>query len=323
MANNQRFPKLQELFGQQIQSEPYSFPKHTPVYIRDGFTAQRISMSGSSCILITPADLDIHLPVLKKQYENIQKVSEDPIVLNLQYLTAVQRRNLIESRIPFLSLPYQVYLPFWGCFFTNRFNTQRENKGMTAAAQLVYLHMFYRGTTVPATHKEICEALGLSKAGGTRAIQVLDDFGLIEQIPEGTRKKIILVPESLNKAIKVMNSPIQKILYLRSAPALIPHMFGGIRALSMKSMIAAETYDGSIVFSRGKARTIPAELQITADEFKDLGGIPAEVWGYDPFLLSSDNSVDDISLLLTLQDNDDERIQKELDKIRSRYGLII
>ena len=280
-------------------------------------------MSGSFCILITPTDPDIHLPALKKQYQNIQKIMEGPIVLNLQYLTAVQRKNLIESRIPFLSLPYQVYLPFWGCFFTNRFNAQREKKVMTAAAQLVYLHMFYRGTTVPATHKEICEALELSKAGGTRAIQVLDDFGLIKQIPEGTSKKITLVSESLNKAIQIMKSPIQKIMYLRSAPNQIPHMYGGIRALSMKSMIMAEPFDGSIVFSRENARTISAEFQITIEEFKDLGGIPAEVWGYDPFLLSSDDSVDDISLLLTLQDNDDERIQKELDRIRSKYGLAI
>ena len=48
--------QLQKIFGQQIQSEPYSFPEHTPVYIRDGFTAQRVFMSGSSCIVITPTD---------------------------------------------------------------------------------------------------------------------------------------------------------------------------------------------------------------------------------------------------------------------------
>lgn len=315
--------QLQKIFGQQIQTEPYSFPKHTPVYIRDGFTAQRISMSGSSCILITPTDPDIHLPALKKQYDNIQKMSEDPIVLNLHYLTAVQRRNLIESRIPFLSLPYQIYLPFWGCFFTNRFNVQWENKVMTAAAQLVYLYLFYRGTTAPVTHKEICEALRLSKASGTRAIQVLDDFGLIEQIPEGTSKKITLIPESLKKAIGIMNSPIQKYLYLRSVPDQIPYMYGGIRALSMKSMIMSDSFDGCIVFSRENARTIPAELQITAAEFKNLGGILAEVWGYDPFLLSNGCSVDEISLLLTLQNHDDERIQKELDSTRSKYGLAI
>ncbi len=315
--------QLQEIFGQQIWSAPYSFPKHTPVYIRDGFTAQRIYTSESSCIVITPTDPNIHLPALKKQYKNIQKISDEPIVLNLKYLSAVQRKNLIESHIPFLSLPHQVYLPFWGCFFTNRFNTQQETKMMTAAAQLVYLHMFYRGTTITFTHKEVCEALGLSKAGGTRAIQTLNDFGLIEQIPERTSKKITLIPGSLDKAIGIMKTPIQRILYLKSIPNQVPYLFGGIRALSMKSMITAKPYDSSIVFSRIHARMIPDELQISAAIFNDLGGIPAEVWSYDPFLLSKDDSVDDISLLLTLQNNDDERIQKELDSIRSRYGLKI
>ena len=41
-----------------------------------------------------------------------------PCALYLDGLTAQQRRNLVESRIPFIAEPQQVYLPFWGCFFS-------------------------------------------------------------------------------------------------------------------------------------------------------------------------------------------------------------
>jgi hypothetical protein len=36
-----------------------------------------------------------------------------------------------------------------------------------------------------------------------------------------------------------------------------------------------------------------------------------EVWRYDPFLLSNDKYVDDLSLVLSLKDEPDERVQKE------------
>jgi hypothetical protein len=46
-----------------------------------------------------------------------------------------------------------------------------------------------------------------------------------------------------------------------------------------------------------------------------------EVWKYDPFLLSNNDHVDDLSLMLSLRDDTDERVQKELDTIRNNYGM--
>ena len=48
-----------------------------------------------------------------------------------------------------------------------------------------------------------------------------------------------------------------------------------------------------------------------------------EVWSYDPSLLSVNGVVDDISLLLSLDNHANERIQSGLDVIRKRYELPI
>lgn len=317
------FEQLQKIFGLSISSEGFVFPKGTPVYIRDGYTAEMLTVSGYSFLAVTPVDSGLHLPALKKQYTQIRKICEMAVVLNLPYLTAVQRTNLIESEIPFMSLPYQVFLPFLGCMFTNRFNSRTEDKErMSAAAQLVYLFLLYRGEISPSSHKEICEKLNLSKASGTRAIRELADFGLITQTTEGTGKRIRLPHNSLEKAVPRMISPVQKKMYLKTFPENIPFKYGGIRALSMKTMIASGDLDGSVVISRKSLRGIPADMILTSEQFNDLGGICAEVWKYDPALISSEPAVDEISLLMSLQDDDDERVQKELDSIRMKYGLI-
>lgn len=95
------------------------------------------------------------------------------------------------------------------------------------------------------------------------------------------------------------------------------YKIGGIRALADKSMLAARESDGSYVISREEFRIIPAADLIDRQEYRDFGGIILEVWKYDPFLLSDSDYVDDISLILSLRDDIDERVQKELDTIRN------
>ena len=48
--------------------------------------------------------------------------------------------------------------------------------------------------------------------------------------------------------------------------------------------------------------------------------VTVESWSYDPSLLTNDDCVDDISLILTLKDaTDDERVQMSLNELRRKY----
>jgi len=48
---------------------------------------------------------------------------------------------------------------------------------------------------------------------------------------------------------------------------------------------------------------------------KEYGLFRIEIWKYDPKLLSHTGTVDKLSLYLSLKDNDDERVQIELDNL--------
>jgi hypothetical protein len=47
------------------------------------------------------------------------------------------------------------------------------------------------------------------------------------------------------------------------------------------------------------------------------------VWSYDPIILERDGCVDDISLLLSMDNDPNERVQTCLDEIRQKHGLPI
>ena len=53
----------------------------------------------------------------------------------------------------------------------------------------------------------------------------------------------------------------------------------------------------------------------------EVGGYILEVWNYDPVLFAWDGQVDDISLLLSLESDPDERIQMGPDEIREKHEL--
>ncbi len=115
---------LQTIFGKTITISEYTYPKNTPVYIKDGYKAHKLLWNNNTCVLLAPTNPSWRLPTLKKQLMNFQKICSCPCGLMLTGLTALQRRNLVENNIPFVSTSQQVYLQFWVCSFFEHFKTE-------------------------------------------------------------------------------------------------------------------------------------------------------------------------------------------------------
>ena len=318
---------IREIFGDVVNEQPYSFPAGTPSYISSGYRSSLLTWGDSKCLLVKPTDDELSLPSIKKQVNKIESICSLPVIIDLARLTSRQRTNLIESGIAFVSDSGQLFIPFWGCYFEEKIkNYASTPERMTGNAQLVYLYLYYANMNDPIeiNMTQICERLDLPKATCSRAVQVLDALELIDIRSEGTAKWISLkepLTSNMSNAEKHLISPIHKIVYLKGFSEKCNYKTGGIRALADRSMLAARESDGSYVISREEFRKITAVDLIDRQEYQDFGGAILEVWRYDPFLLSDDDYVDDISLVLSLRDDIDERVQKELDSIRKIYGM--
>lgn len=318
---------IKEIFGDVVKEQPYSFPSGTPLYISAGYSGSLLTWGESKCLLVKPVSAELSLPSIKKQVRKIESICSLPVIIDLARMTSRQRTNLIESGIAFVSDSGQLFVPFWGCFFEEKIrNSASAAERMTGNAQLVYLYLYYMSMYDPVeiNMTQICERLDLPKATCSRAVQVLNMLDLIDIRGEGTAKWISLkqpLISNMNNAEAYLVNPIHKIVYLKEFSGEYNYKTGGIRALADKSMLAARESDGSYVISREEFRKIPALSIIDKQEYQDFGGAVIEVWKYDPFLLSDDDYVDDISLVLSLRDDIDERVQKELDTIRNNFGM--
>lgn len=315
---------IKKIFGASVQEEEFHFPTGTPNYILYSYQVSRLIWADKTCLLVKLLDERWTLPNLKKQLKAIEKLCRLPLIVELSRITALQRTNLIESGIAFVAGTGQVFIPFWGSYFEEKIKNPIEAHGeMTANAQLIFLYLCYvKQEQMNLTR--ICGKLGIPKSTCTRAIQLLDSLKLISLKSEGTIKWISLSDDAeqvLEKALPYMISPVQRQEYVRTLPKGIPYKISGMKALAAQTMLAEKELDGGYAVSKDWARKIPQEIIIDEQEFRDFGGIVIEIWKYDPAILTEKKYVDDISLLLALGSEPDERVQEELDEIRRKYGI--
>ena len=318
---------LSSVFGDGITVESCGFSREAPFFIIDGYVPFMIAWGENRCVVLRPVNETLRLPSMKANLEYYQKISSEPCALALDNLTSLQRRNLMEGRVPFISLSQQIYLPFLGCVFSERFRSMPSpGEKMAPGTQLVFLYLYYRRSEQRVNMSDIASGLSLSKATCTRAVDDLLESGLIKVSEEGRTKWIEPAygkDEFLRRGWNRMKSPVERVIYLKTPYSGFCGIPGGIRALEKSTMVCALESDGAVALSRRNARDIPSSDICSREYFEDFGGSVVEVWSYDPAVFALDGHVDDISLILSLEDNDDERVQAALDEIRKKHGLNI
>ena len=313
---------IKNIFGNSIGEGRFQFPKSIPNFIRYGYGSKRLFFGEKSCLMVTPKGGDWNLATLKKQIRLIEEMLHEPVIVQLDRLTALQRTNLIESQIAFVSAKGQIFIPFWGCYFEEKIlNPQKVPTLLSANAQLVFLYLYYnKNLNETLTQTQISKALFLPKATCARAVLQLRDLDLISSSSEGTANFIALKSD-LSAAFPHLISPVQKLLYVKSIPQNISCKKSGLKALAARSNLVSLSSDGGFAVNKAVAYNLDKNLLIDEQTFRDFGGEIIEVWKYDPLLLTESEYADDISLLLELNGSDDERVQSELDVIRQKYGL--
>ena len=307
---------LRSIFGFNIKMRKIEDVNNLPLYLATNYEYYEYEIEGINCIFVRP--LYATFIEWKKQYEKIKQLFNKNIVLQLKSVTSYQREVLIENRIPFIVEKMQVYLPFMAISLVEKFANKKEIESFSPVTQLVFLYLFYHNKKFLIA--ELAEILQYSMMSICRAYKELVDCGLFEYAIEGRNKYIYPRYEGgelLREAEPYFINPIVKTLYIKNTIKTKKLLKAGLYALSEKSMLNVNVKD--ICFATSKVKNYCIEDRITKAEYLIWTGIKLEHWAYNPELLSTDDNVDDISLILSLRDNKDERVMLELDEIRRKY----
>ncbi len=286
--------------------------KEIPIFITQSFTLYKGNILGKEVIFAFTANGNTIPPV---QTMTILDLLERKCACNAILVTSeVASYNiarLVAKRVNFIVPQKQMFLPSFLMELreTKTLNND-EKKIMPAIAQCLLLYHIQIAPLNKKNMSELGSLFEVSYATVNRAVRWLKEKGLITL--EGTKTKeisfLLSNKELWESALPWLCSPIEKVIYTDST--INDAKECGINALSEYTMLNCEN-SLSYALSNNELKA----LYQTTD--KDYGENKIEVWRYSPKFLSKGRYVDKLSLYLSLKDNEDERIQIELENLMS------
>lgn len=285
-----------------------------PLFVSNNFDIKRACINGINCLCLIPYDGLPNIDALKKQIKYIQNVDNLPLFIKLDNISSFRRDSLIENGIAFILSDQMVFLPFMMTFITNK-NINRVVKidKLTTIAQLLFIWILYQDDEKYYI-SEALEPLNTTNMSLTRACRQLAATGLFNEHKDGRR---IYLTSNLNKTDLYMAMKP----YLRSPVIKERYIF--VKDLNSKMYKAGDSLLSDLTFISQPRLPIYAihknnvkDLEIQDELIRYDLQTKIQVWDYNPLIFSKDNkTIDNLSLITSYLNDEDERIEKELEQL--------
>lgn len=287
--------------------------EHLPNYIVSRYKLRIALLDGYKVVFVYPQDDLEQIQVLKKHLMKIKELSGYQYVLILDKLTTRQRDYLLRERIPYVVDGKQIYLPFMAIYLPERCDGEKNSREeILPSAQMLLLHFIYNGSRELPTSKAAID-LKLTPMSISRASKQLEEMGLLKSRKEGAQKILYCeetFEELFNKSKEVLQNPVKRTVYVSKDLVDDRLLESAYTALSKHSMI---NDSGLTYYATDK---ISSWRNKSTNNLEDSNKqVAIEMWRYDPKKLSNNKEVDELSLALSLKDNEDERVQDAVDEM--------
>ncbi len=287
--------------------------KGVTLEMRSSFHFFKLETLGQNVILLkSKYPLERYTPkACKKMADMVTNNNGLPCAFWFDALDYNQRMRLMDKQVFFVVSGKYAYLP--GLVMDSR-NKRKTATELTSPAQYVLLYHLQAKSLESRSAKELAEVTPYKYVTLTLAIQVLQDLGLCTLIADGNQERRLhfeLKGKALwEKALPLLKSPLKKSFYCDSVKNEVTYPQGGINALAHYSMLVPETTKTLIAVERTDT--------VKEDNYERInswdGAFRIEIWKYPPLNIEQ-GFADRLSLALTLMNNEDPRVHKEVERI--------
>lgn len=310
---NQIVRYLEQELGADAEIVPADnkYVRKLPVYLTSIYNFYVGNINGQSVVFAQYMPATILAPSNYAKHEiTLRQVFETPVIFVINQIQSYNKKRISSLGINFIVPNSQIYLPeLYIVLSKSPQKTQIESvASLTPSAQIIMLHYLLCDEN-DFTYKHLQEILQMPYPTVCRAIEILTKFKLCQVL--GLRSKKIHFEEDkatlFNQALSLMRTPVRKKVYADGVPE---HAYkAGITALSEYTMVNPDEYE-HVAISYDESKW----LKVFSMEDKYLP-VHIEVWDYNPALFAKDGIVDKISLFLSIKDNQDERLQYEMNQM--------
>ena len=297
-----------------------------PYFLQDAFEVRELKLLDRLILLAIDRQPDKRgLATARSQVDKLRQLAGMPVVYVTAALASYERKRLIEQNVPFMVPGNQLYLPDLGIDLREYFRQRpaAADTALSPATQamliVVLLRKPWRAEWQPA---EVVTDLGYTAMTLSRAVKEITAAGIATMRTEGRARWLHMertAAETWERAKPLLRSPIRRRFWAQ--PILNwkpPHVrLAGLSALARYSMLAEPQWPiYAIGPSQWKTAT-QAGIETLPEQMP--GACEWELWHYNPALVPNSETVDPLSLTLSLQGNTDERVQLALDELKERF----
>ena len=309
---------LKDVLGVEVEVVPLEkqLAKSLPLYITSSYSINEAYILGHRvCLLESFSDEQPSPDRLAKQMALVESKVGLPAIFVVQNIASYNLKRYVQKGVNFILPNRQLFIPALMMDFRKPVATEKKNvEQLSPSAQLVLLYHLQKKPLSNITVSEIAKELSQTYITTIRAVNLLKDLDLCVLSPIANKREKA-VEFHLNrynlwqKALPYLQNPIQKVVYTDDE---VVSTKSGINALAHYTMLNDEPRHYYAV-SKEQFR----KINIAIDP--KFGDNTIEVWKYNPVPLSVQGFVDRLSLYLTFTDNEDERIQGELENVINEF----
>jgi len=169
---------------------------------------------------------------------------------------------------------------------------------------------------------EVVSDLGYTAMTLSRAVKEITAAGIATLRTEGKARWLHTdrtAAETWERAKPLLRSPIKRRFWAQPVPKWKPpHVkLAGLNALARYSMLSEPQWPIYAVSPAQWKMATQASIETLPEPLP--GACEWELWHYNPALVPDSETVDPLSLTLSLQHDADERVQLALDELKERF----
>lgn len=302
---------IDHIFGLSIKYEPWDNKSILPLYIVSNYQFYTAYIENMRCIVIQPIEELPTLPSLKKQIQKIRVIDDVPIVLYSKTISFYRRKSLLENHIPFMT-DKQVFLPFIGTLLVDEKGIEKTKDKFVYSTQLLFLAYMYNHEKKVYV-SDLSKNLPFSAMTLSRAVKQLEMTDLFLVYKNGVNKVIeskYSYKELFERIQHHLLTPVRQVGYMDQSLITNYMVLAGETALSEMTMLNPSRLRTYAVYEKDFDKTQLIDELIDPDV-----QVKVEIWAYDPHLFTHTNIADTLSIVLSLKENKDERIEEVLEDI--------
>lgn len=305
---------ITDMLGVKVIRKEWKQKDNLPYFLINEYDFEEVLISDVPCLFIRPKERLAVVNTVKKHLNTIKKVCSMQIVFEFDKLTRQKRKSFIENKIPFVVKDRQIYLPFMGIVLQENCDSEVINsmyKNLLPSAQMI-LFAFIYNRCKPLYVSEVAKKFDITAMSALRAATQLVELGLVEVETDG-RSKVLYsydTPKNLfDKAKPYLINPVRKVLYINKEQVNDKMFLSGFSALSELSMLNPPQ---SVVYGTVESIKSFDKLESLIDTEKQCA---LEFWKYDTTLLSKNKCADILSLVICMENLDDDRTLIEIEEL--------